>query len=412
METALHGIRVLDLTHVQAGPSATQLLAWLGAQVIKIEPPEGDVTRRQLRHAEDTDSLYFAMLNCNKQSVVIDLKTSAGRDVALELAKRCDILVENFAPGVMERLGLGWDTLHAAHPGLILGSIKGFGSTGPYRDLKAYENIAQAMGGAMSVTGGPDTGPTVSGAQVGDSGTGVHLLAGLLAALYQRSRTGKGQRVECAMMDAVMNLCRVKWRDHQRLATGPLPEYPTPAEDLTAVPRAGNYSGGALLGNAVRCKPGGQNDYLYIVLQDASWEPLARFIGGEELARHPDYATPQARRAHQQALWTTIESVTLRHDKNEMFAILTGLGIACGPVLSTGDLVRDSHVRHRDMYVEIDDPERGRWANVGMPIKLSDSAVPVRRAPYLGEHTDAVLRDLAGLDDPEIQDLRARGAIR
>lgn len=254
METSLQGVRILDLTHVQAGPSATQLLAWLGAEVIKVEPPQGDITRHHLRHADGIDSLYFSMLNCNKQSVVIDLKQAEGVALLLRLAERCDVLVENFAPGVMDKLGLGWETLHAAQPRLIVGSIKGFGDTGPYKDLKAYENIAQAMGGAMSVTGAADATPTVSGAQIGDSGTGLHLAIGLLAALHQRTRTGLGQRVECAMMDAVMNLGRIKWRDHQRLAHGQdgtqpgaggdlpaaatIPAAPCPATPSGAVPKA------------------------------------------------------------------------------------------------------------------------------------------------------------------------------
>nr|MBF0683088.1 CoA transferase [Pseudomonas sp.] len=255
MDTALDGVRVLDMTHVQAGPSASQLLAWLGADVIKVEPPRGDVTRTQLRDIPDADSLYFAMLNCNKRSIAIDLKSAAGKELLTDLIKECDVLMENFGPGVLDRLGFTWDAIHRINPRIIVGSIKGFGATGPYAHLKAYENIAQAMGGAMSVTGTAQTGPLTTGAQIGDSGTGLHLIIGVLAALQQRARTGKGQYVECAMMDAVMNLCRVKWRDHQRLAAGPLEEISGSPDETQAAPRIGNQSGGALLGNAVRCKP-------------------------------------------------------------------------------------------------------------------------------------------------------------
>lgn len=408
METSLQGVRILDLTHVQAGPSATQLLAWLGAEVIKVEPPQGDITRHHLRHADGIDSLYFSMLNCNKQSVVIDLKQAEGVALLLRLAERCDVLVENFAPGVMDKLGLGWETLHAAQPRLIVGSIKGFGDTGPYKDLKAYENIAQAMGGAMSVTGAADATPTVSGAQIGDSGTGLHLAIGLLAALHQRTRTGLGQRVECAMMDAVMNLGRIKWRDHQRLAHGQDGTQPGAGGDL---PRGGNHSGGALPGNTVRCSPEGPNDYLYIVLQEHAWNPLARFLGGEALARDPRFATAAARQRNQDELWACIESVTRRHTKMEMFEALTKLGVACGPVLGTGELAGNEHVRQRGMYVHIDDVRRGPWATIGMPIRLSGSRVDIERAPYLGEHTDAVLHGVAELDDAAIQALRERRVI-
>ncbi|MCY4439213.1 MAG: CoA transferase, partial [Deltaproteobacteria bacterium] len=249
MDKALSGIRILDMTHVQAGPTSSQLMAFLGADVIKLESPAGDATRKQLQDIPDADSLYFTMLNCNKRSITVNLKNAQGKEVFTRLVKSCDVLLENFGPGVLERLGFGWEKVHELNPRLIMGSIKGFGTEGPYAAFKAYENVAQAMGGAMSTSGMFDGPPVVTGAQIGDSGTGVHLLAGILAALLQRERTGRGQYVETAMMDCVMNLCRVKFRDHQRIERGPLAEYSVQEfEDFT--PRAGNDSGGGQLGNA------------------------------------------------------------------------------------------------------------------------------------------------------------------
>ena len=242
MSKALSGIRILDMTHVQAGPTSSQLLGFMGADVIKLESPFGDATRKQLRDIPDADSLYFTMLNCNKRSITVNLKNERGKEVFTRLVRECDVLMENFGPGVLDRLGFGWERVREINPRLVMASIKGFGTEGPYAAFKAYENIAQAMGGSMSTTGMFDGPPVVTGAQIGDSGTGVHLALGILAALLHREKTGRGQYVECAMMDCVMNLVRVKWRDHQRIERGPMAEYSIQEfEDFT--PRAGNDSG-------------------------------------------------------------------------------------------------------------------------------------------------------------------------
>src|SRR2546425_6063220 len=234
---ALKGVRILDMTHVQAGPTCPQRLAWMGADVIKFENPQGDATRGQLRDIPNADSLYFTMLNCNKRSITVNMKSAEGKQVFVDLLKKCDIIMENFGPGVLDRFGFTWEKIHQLNPRVVMGSIKGFGSSGPYADFKAYENVAQAMGGAMSTTGLPEGPPFVTGAQIGDTGTGLHLAIGLLAALHQRDRTGEGQYVEVAMMDGVMNLCRVKFRDHQRLFRGPLSEYSVEtAQGMGAVP--------------------------------------------------------------------------------------------------------------------------------------------------------------------------------
>ncbi len=413
---ALKGVRILDMTHVQAGPTCSQLLAWMGADVIKFEPPQGDATRGQLRDVPGADSLYFTMLNCNKRSITVNMKSAEGKSVFVDLLKQCDIIMENFGPGVLDRLGFTWETIHGINPKIVMGSIKGFGSSGPYAEFKAYENVAQAMGGAMSTTGVPDGPPFVTGAQIGDSGTGLHLAIGLLGALHQANRTGQGQYVEVAMMDGVMNLCRVKFRDHQRLTHGALPEYSVPTyQAMHDVPRAGNDSGGGQLGNAIHCKPHGANDWIYVVVQEAVWIALAKRIGADvgipELATDPQFATIGERRKNQQLMWTLINKFAENYDKREFMAILNTLDVPCGPIMSTQDLATDEHVRGRDMYVELDHPQRGKWWNVGMPIKLSASPARIERSPLLGEHTDEVLTSVLGYDAARVASLKTAGAF-
>ncbi len=411
MDKALSDIRILDMSHVQAGPTGSQLMAWLGADVIKFEPPTGDITRGQLRDVPNADSLYFTMLNCNKRSITVNMKNPQGKEIFIELLKKCDVLMENFGPGVIDRLGFSWEKVHVINPRIVMASIKGFGSSGPYADFKAYENVAQAMGGAMSTTGIPDGPPFVTGAQIGDSGTGLHLVIGILAALHQRNQTGKGQYVEVAMMDGVMNLCRVKWRDHQRLTRGNLPEYSVPTESLKDVPRAGNDSGGGQLGNAIHCKPGGPNDYIYVVVQEAVWNALANKIGGEALANDPKFATIVERRKHQDKMWVLIEKFASSYTKRELMAILNEIEVPCGPIMSTDDLANDEHVKLRNMYVKLDHPQRGTWYNIGMPIKLSDSPADIKRSPLLGEHTEEILKEVLGYDDSRIASLKSAGAF-
>jgi formyl-CoA transferase len=409
-EKALSGIRVLDMTHVQAGPSCSQLMGFLGADVIKLEPPTGDVTRSQLRDIPNVDSLYFTMLNCNKRSITVNLKNPMGKEVFTDLIRSCDVLMENFGPGVMHRLGFSWEHVHTINPKIIMASVKGFGNEGPYADFKAYENVAQAMGGSMSTTGVLDGPPMVTGAQIGDSGTGIHFLAAILAALIQRERTGRGQFVECAMMDSVMNLCRVKFRDHQRLQHGPLSEYSIQQfEDFT--PRAGNDSGGGQLGNVVPCKPGGANDYLYVVVQEAVWPALAKRIGGDELASDSRFIDIDVRRRNQAAMWRLIGEFASNYTKWELMSVFNEINVPCGPIMSTKDLMNDEQAKLREMVVEVPHPERGSFVNVGCPLKLSDSPVEVRRSPLLGEHTEEIVREVLAYTDEHIENLRDAGAF-
>ena len=410
MERALDGVRVLDVTHVQSGPSCTQILAWLGADVIKIEPPgRGDITRVQLRDLPGVDSLYFTMLNCNKRSLTLNLKSEDGKKVFAGLVQQSDVLVENFAPGVLDRLGFPWERLHELNPRLIYASVKGFGP-GWFAHSKAYEVVAQAMGGAMSTTGFEDGPPTASGAQIGDSGTGIHLVAAILAALYQRVRTGRGQRVTVAMQDAVLNLCRVKLRDQQRLAHGPLEEYPNKSFG-DAVPRSGNASGGGQPGWALRCKPGGPNDYIYVIIQPQVWEPLTKLIGRPELAQDPAWNTPEARLPKLDQVWATIEEWTQQYTKYDVMEKLNAIDVPCGPILDTKELIEDESLAASAMIVSVNHPTRGTFKTVGCPLKLSDSPVTVERSPLLSEHTDEILKDVLGYREDDIAGLRAEGAI-
>ncbi|WP_028927414.1 formyl-CoA transferase [Pseudonocardia acaciae] len=408
-QRALEGVRVLDMTHVQSGPSCTQILAWLGADVLKLEAPTGDITRKQLRDLPDVDSLYFTMLNCNKRSITLNMKSERGKELFTELVTKSDVLVENFGPGAVDRMGFSWERLQEINPRLVYASIKGFGD-GPYTHFKAYEVVAQAMGGSMSTTGFEDGPPLATGAQIGDSGTGIHTVAGILAALLQRGSTGRGQRVTVAMQHAVLNLCRVKLRDQQRLTHGPLNEYPN-EEFGDAVPRSGNASGGGQPGWAVRCSPGGPNDYIYVIVQPQGWAPIAELIGRPELATDPEWATPEARLSKLDKMFQLIEEWSIRHGKWDVLATLNEHNIPCGPILSTKEIIEDASLVDNEMVVDVEHPQRGTFRTVGCPIKLSDSPVNVQTSPLLGQHNEDVFLGELGLDRAELAGLRKDGVV-
>ena len=407
--SALEGIRVLDMTHVQSGPSATQILAWLGADVVKLEAPTGDITRKQLRDLPDVDSLYFTMLNCNKRSITLNMKSEEGKQLFIEMVKKSDVLVENFGPGAVDRMGFTWERLQELNPRLVYASIKGFGD-GPYTHYKAYEVVAQAMGGSMSTTGFEDGPPVATGAQIGDSGTGMHAVAGILAALVQRNSTGRGQRVTVAMQHAVLNLCRVKLRDQQRLTHGPLAEYPN-EQFSDEVPRSGNASGGGQPGWAVKCAPGGPNDYIYVIVQPPGWAPIAKLIGRPELADDPEWATPEARLPKLDKMFQLIEEWSSRLSKWDALAELNALNVPCGPILSTKELIEDASLADNNMVVTVDHPERGAFKTVGCPIKLSDSPVKVETSPLLGQHNEDVYVRELGVDPQRLAELKTNGVI-
>ncbi len=410
---ALDGIRILDMTHVQSGPTCTQLLAWFGADVIKVERPgTGDITRGQLRDIEGEDSLYFTMLNGNKRSLTLNTKNETGKKIFTRLIEECDVMVENFAPGALDRMGFTWERIHEINPRMIYASIKGFGP-GKYEDLKVYENVAQCTGGAASTTGFDDGPPTITGAQIGDTGTGLHVAIGIVTALFQRVATGRGQRVTCAMQDGVLNLCRVKLRDQQRLARGPLKEYPQYPNGTfgDTVPRAGHASGGGQPGWAVRCAPGGANDWIYVVIQPPGWKDLMAVIGRTELIEDPDWSTPAARLPKLDQCFEIIEAWTLTKNKFEVMDAFNARGIPCGPILSMKELAEEESLRATGTVVEVDHPGRGPYLTVGQPIKLSDSPAEVTRSPLLGEHTHEILKEVVGMSDAEIEAARAEGAV-
>jgi formyl-CoA transferase len=413
---ALDGVRILDFTHVQSGPTCTQLLGYLGADCIKVERPGvGDITRSQLRDVKGADSLYFTMLNGNKRSITIDSKHPKGKEIIERLVKTCDVLVENFAPGTLDRMGFTWEHIHKLNPRMIMASVKGFGP-GPYEECKVYENIAQCAGGAASTTGFREGPPVVTGAQIGDSGTGLHLAFGIVAALFQRNRTGRGQRVLCAMQDGVLNLARVKLRDQQRLKHGALEEYSQFGEGVPfgkAVPRAGNDSGGGQPGWILKCK-GWETDpdaYIYFITQAPVWEAICDLIGKPEWKTHPDYAKPPARLPRLKQIFGTIEAWTMTKTKFEVMELCNAHDIPVGPILSMKEIAEEPSLRATGTVVEVDHPVRGPYLTVGNPVKLSDSICDVKRAPLLGEHTEEILTKVLGYSKKEVADIKSSGAI-
>ena len=413
---ALDGIKIIDFTHVQAGPACTQLLAWFGADVIKVERPgSGDVTRNQLRDIPDADALYFTMLNSNKRSLTLNTKTQGGKEVLEKLIKESDILVENFSPGALDRMGFTWERILELNPRMILASVKGFSDGHHYEDLKVYENVAQCAGGAASTTGFWDGPPTVSGAALGDSNTGMHLAIGILTALRQRDHTGKGQKVAVSMQDSVLNLCRVKMRDQLRLdRIGYLEEYPQyPHGEFTdVVPRGGNAGGGGQPGWVLKCKDWetDPNAYIYFTIQGHAWAPICDALGKPEWKEDPAYMTAEARQPHIMEIFDAIEVWLADKTKYEAVDILRKFDIPCAPVLSMKELAADESLRKSGSIVEVPHKVRGSYITVGSPIKFSDMQVEITGSPLLGEHSEEVLTEL-GYSPERIQELRSEQTI-
>jgi formyl-CoA transferase len=416
MTKALDDIKIIDFTHVQAGPACTQMLAWFGADVIKVERPgSGDVTRSQLRDIPNVDALYFTQLNSNKRSLTLDTKTKEGKEVLEKLIKVSDVMVENFGPGALDRMGFPWERILELNPKMILASVKGFSDGHHYEDLKVYENVAQCAGGAASTTGFWDGPPTVSAAALGDSNTGMHLAIGILTALRQRDKTGRGQKVACSMQDAVLNLCRVKLRDQLRLdRLGYLEEYPQyPHGKFTdVVPRGGNAGGGGQPGWVLKCK-GWETDpnaYIYFTIQGQAWAPICDAIGKPEWKNDPAYMTPKARQPHITDIFATIEDWLKDKTKFEAVDILRKFDIPCSPVMSMKEIANDPSLRASGTITEVQHKERGPYLTVGSPIKFSDMKVEITGSPLLGEHTDEVLAEL-GYSKDKIATLHAAKAV-
>jgi formyl-CoA transferase len=354
------------------------------------------------------------MLNSNKRSVTLNTKLDKGKEIFTRLIEECDVMVENFAPGALDRMGFTWERIQEINPRMIYASVKGFGP-GPYEDCKVYENVAQCTGGSASTTGEIDGFPMVTGAQIGDSGTGLHLALGIVTALFHRESSGRGQRVSCAMQDGVLNLCRVKLRDQQRLAHGPLTEYPQYPNSAfgEATPRAGNASGGGQPGWIVRCK-GWENDpdaYIYVITQAAAFPGLAKAMGREDWLEDPEWNTPEARLPKLDKMFDEIEKWTMTKTKFDVMETLNPLNVPCGPILSMKELAEEPSLRATGTVVEVDHPERGKYLTVGNPIKLSDSPSDVDRSPLLGEHTDEILKSVVGMSDADIAAAKEEGAV-
>jgi formyl-CoA transferase len=397
MTQALSGIRIIDMTHNQAGPACTQILGFLGADVIKLEEPKGgDIARTNMRD-KNSDSLFFLILNANKRSLTLNLKTEEGKELFRQVIAKSDVLVENFGPGALDRLGLGYDKLAEINPRLIYATIKGFGTYGPYSSFKSFEPIAQAMGGAMSVTGFPDNPPTYVYPAIGDSGTGMHMAIGILAALQQRHATGCGQHVEVSMQDAVVNLLRVSLRDHQRFGR--------------PMGRTGNQLGRNVPGTTYPCAPGGPNDYVFIHAQQQMWPAVARVLGQPELTEDARFKTAESRWENRDALNAIVEAWTGQRTKHEVMRLMGEAGVPCGACQDTGEVLADPHLKAREMIVDVDYPPRGTYQTVGCPLKLSDSPVVVTRPPMLGEHTEFLLEDLCGVPQEETKRMRQDGVV-
>ncbi|QEL27334.1 formyl-CoA transferase (plasmid) [Bosea sp. F3-2] len=400
---ALRGVRVIDLTQFEAGTSVTLALAWLGADVIKVENPVGgEQGRGASTDKPGMDSYYFMLLNANKRSVTVNLKNERGRKILLDLVRNADVFIENFAPGAIERLGLSYEVLSAINPRLVYAQIKGFASDSPFASYLAFDMIGQATGGIMSITGEAGGRPLKPGPTLGDTGTGLHCTIGILAALYQRESTGRGQRIQVAMQDAMINFCRIAYA----------------AQSLhgKACERNGNQVvlGTTAPSEVYPCKGGGPNDYCYIYSSRASnmhWHRLLEVIGREEFKTDPRFATPQGRADHVKDIDAIVAPWVALHSKEDVMRMLGDAGVPAGAVFDTMELSEDANLREREIFVTVKHHQRGDFVMPGWPVKMSDSHVKIEASPALGEHSAEVYREVLGLGEQDIAELRAEGAI-
>lgn len=398
---ALDGLKILDLTQYEAGTSCTQALAWLGAEVLKLESPRhGDPGRNAGFRSDPAEgySEYFCTWNANKKSIAVDLKSERGRELFMQMLPLCDMVVENYAQGVLDRLGLGYDVLKAAHPAVILGQISGFGSSGPYSNYKSFDATAQAAAGVFSTTGERDGPPLYPGATLGDSGTGVQMALALLAAYVQRLRTGEGQRVEISMQEAVTYYMRTRVSQNETWGG-------------KAVPRNGSNIGVPPIG-LYPCKPFGPNDWIYLfATTDDQWDMLCAMTENPELLVDERFSTPKGRLANRDELKEALSRWTKNHTKFEAMKILGEAGVPCAPVLDTHELHEDEHLRERGFIQDIEHPLHGTVPHLGFAPRLSASEVSIVPAPRLGEHTREVLSQELGLAATELDALHAQGVL-
>lgn len=400
MNRALADVRVLDLLQYEAGSSSTNPLAWLGADVVKVEPPGvGEPARKLNALVPGKDSTYYITLNNSKRSITLNLKSAQGREIFLRLLPKFDVVAENFTRGTMETFGLGYDVLRERHPGLIYFTLRGFGDSGPWADYKSFDPIAQATGGAFSITGYEDGIPLSPGATIGDSGAGIVGALAIVAALYQKKLTGKGQKVDVSMQEAVTYYTRIPL--YHREHTG------------DPVPRRGDMRAGAT--GLLACAPGGPNDYIVVTaMTQPMWSALLNTVGGPALAndeRWCEQARLRSNAGDAQLLRERIEAWTKQHTKWEAMQTLGAAGVPAGPVMDSGDIYRNEHLRARDMIVEFDHPQRGKMTLLGAPFHLSASPAVYECPPLLGQNTESVLAQDLGLSGTEIARLRGEGVI-
>ena len=402
--TALAGVTVIDLTHFEAGTSCTQALAWMGANVIKVEEPkQGEQGRRASTDIKGVDSPYFIFLNANKRSVTCNLKSPKGREMFRGMLKKADVVIENFKPGAIEKLGFGWKELQDINPRIVFAQIKGFASGSPFANYPSFDMIAQAVGGAISIPGEPDGRPLKPGVTIGDTGTGLHCAIGILAALFQRNSTGRGQRIEVAMQEAVINFSRIAY------AAAAL-------NKREVAPRVGNQSvlGATAPSEVYRCKGGGANDYCYVYTTRSGndqWERCLRVIGRDDLIDDPRFASPELRWANREAVDEIVGAWVATKSKMEAMKLMCEAGVPAGAVLDTGELMNDPDLRKRGAFATIQHPVRGECVMPGWPVKMSDSQVAVTTAPLLGQHNEEIYGEWFGLTPEQIAELRKEEAI-
>ncbi|MDO9534919.1 MAG: CoA transferase [Bacillota bacterium] len=401
---ALEGIMVLDFTQFESGTTCTETLAWLGADVIKIERPGiGEQGRAGYGDTAEANSYDFILLNANKKSVTLDIKHPKGKELVLQLVKHADVFVENFKPGAIEKLGFDYETLRNINPRIIYAQIKGFGTDGPYADFPAFDPIGQATGGCAAITGEPDGLPMQAGPNLADSGTGIHCAMGILAALYQRTVTGLGQRIEVVMQDVVINFCRPSWARY--LKTGNPSGRVGNGMPLAPVAPCGVFP----------CSPGGPNDYVYLYTSrwpgSRQWEKLLEVIGREDILDDPRFATPETRYQHNSEVDAIISAWTLKKTKYEAMEELGSAGVPAGAVLTNADLSEDPYLRKRGMMVEVEHPQLGPIVMPGFPLQMSASSVPVQPAPLLGEHNEEIYEGVLGITADELERMKRDGVV-
>lgn len=395
----LKGMRILDLSQFEAGPSCTEALAWMGAEVVKVENPKlGDPGRSAVYGSPDKDSHYFLILNANKKSITVDLKSAEGKKLVLDLAAKADVMIENFAPGAIERLGLGWDVVSKINPGLIYAQVKGFGEGSPYEQNLAFDMIAQACGGVMSISGMPDGPPIKPGPTIGDTGTGMLLAISILSAYVEKQRTGKGQRLQVAMQDAMLHYIRIA--------------FSTQARTGKAAGRAGakTLSGANPPVGIFPCKPGGPNDWVYIYTSRGNpehWKRLARVIGRPELADDPRYATIEARAEREAEVEELVAGWTRTQTKHDAMRLVGEAGIPAGAVLDTMELTNDETFTERGIMQTMEHPKVGPFKMPAWPVRHGGRPPQVTPSPLLGESTADVLQSWLGCSEADIATLKA-----